>query len=48
VLTWFADYEHMIFGLILMLTMIFMPKGLVPSLSALFRIRLGARGGAPS
>jgi branched-chain amino acid transport system permease protein len=44
-LTWFADYEHMIFGLILMLTMIFMPKGLVPSLTALFRIRLGARGG---
>lgn len=46
VLTWFADYEHMIFGLILMLTMIFMPKGLVPSLTALFRIRLGARGGS--
>lgn len=42
-LTWFAEYEHMIFGLILMLTMIFMPKGLIPSLSALFRIRLGAR-----
>ncbi|MBE0529245.1 MAG: branched-chain amino acid ABC transporter permease [Rhodospirillales bacterium] len=46
VLTWFADYEHMIFGLILMLTMIFMPKGLVPSLTVLFRIRLGARGGS--
>ncbi len=46
VLTWFADYEHMIFGLILMLTMIFMPKGLVPSLTALFRIQLGARGGS--
>jgi len=44
-LSWFADYEHMIFGLILMLTMIFMPKGLVPSLTALFRIRLGVRGG---
>ena len=42
-LTWFAEYEHMIFGLILMLTMIFMPKGLIPSLSARFRIRLGAR-----
>lgn len=45
-LSWFADYEHMIFGLILMLTMIFMPKGLVPSLTALCRIRLGARGGS--
>ena len=31
-LTQFEEYEHMIFGLILMLVMIFMPKGLVPSL----------------
>ena len=42
-LTWFAEYEHMIFGLILMLTMIFMPKGLVPTLTAISRIRAGAR-----
>ena len=37
-LTVFAGKEHMIFGLILMLTMIFMPKGMVPTLSALLRI----------
>jgi ABC-type branched-subunit amino acid transport system permease subunit len=30
-----------IFGLILMLTLIFMPKGLVPTLSALFKDRRG-------
>ncbi|WP_114416917.1 branched-chain amino acid ABC transporter permease [Marinospirillum perlucidum] len=29
----FHDYEMMMFGLILMLTMIFMPKGLLPTLS---------------
>jgi len=28
----FEDYEMMVFGLILMLTMIFMPRGLVPSI----------------
>jgi len=33
----FEDYEMMIFGLVLMLTMIFMPKGLVPTLEALWR-----------
>lgn len=32
-LTVLHDYEHMAFGLILMLTMIFMPQGLLPSLS---------------
>lgn len=42
-LTWFSEYEHMIFGLILMLTMIFMPKGLVPTLSARLRIKGRAR-----
>ena len=31
-LTVFHDYEHMVLGLIMMLTMIFMPKGLLPSL----------------
>ena len=31
-LTVFHDYEHVMFGLIMMLTMIFMPKGLLPSL----------------
>ncbi len=40
-LTWFADYEHMIYGLILMLTMIFMPMGLIPSLSGALRLRRG-------
>ncbi|HLI12506.1 MAG TPA: branched-chain amino acid ABC transporter permease [Alphaproteobacteria bacterium] len=38
-LTIFHDYEQMVLGLILMLTMIFMPKGLVPSLAALLRRR---------
>lgn len=33
-LTVFHDYEHVVFGLILILTMIFMPKGVVPSLRA--------------
>ena len=35
-------YEMMLFGLILMLTMIFLPKGLVPSLED--RLRRGVRG----
>lgn len=38
-LTALHDYESIAFGLILMLTMIFMPKGLVPSLAELFRRR---------
>ncbi len=33
----FEDYEMMVFGLILMGTMIFMPRGLVPSLQSLWR-----------
>jgi branched-chain amino acid transport system permease protein len=36
-LTFLEDYEHMIFGLIMMLVMIFLPKGIVPSVAALFR-----------
>ena len=39
VLTVLQDYEHMILGLIMMLVMIFMPSGLVPSLSWLLRGR---------
>lgn len=35
VLTVFQDYENVVFGAILILTMIFLPKGVVPSLSAL-------------
>ena len=31
-LTAFHEYEHVVFGLVLMLTMIFMPKGLLPTL----------------
>lgn len=31
-LTVFHDYEHVMFGLVMMLTMIFMPRGLLPSL----------------
>ena len=36
-LTIFHDYEQVTLGLILMLTMVFMPKGLVPSLAALLK-----------
>jgi len=36
-LTFLHDYEHLVFGLILMLTMIFVPKGLVPSIAGLFK-----------
>jgi len=43
VLTAVQEYEHMAFGLVLMLTMIFMPKGLVPTLVE----RLRARSGEP-
>lgn len=38
-LTWFEDYEMLIFGAILMVVMIFMPKGLVPSIQAWIRSR---------
>nr|WP_299441128.1 branched-chain amino acid ABC transporter permease [uncultured Rhodospira sp.] len=38
----FASYEHMILGLIMMAVMIFMPRGLVPTLTGLAR-RRGAR-----
>lgn len=38
----FEDYEAMILGLIMMGTMIFMPKGLLPSLLKLLRRRLKA------
>ncbi|TAL65418.1 MAG: branched-chain amino acid ABC transporter permease [Burkholderiaceae bacterium] len=36
----FHDYEAIFFGLILMLTMIFLPKGLVPSLAEFFKARV--------
>jgi branched-chain amino acid transport system permease protein len=45
-LTVFKDYEMVVFGAIMMGTMIFMPKGLVPSLGRLAEIAVGAlRGG---
>jgi branched-chain amino acid transport system permease protein len=34
-LTVFKEYEMVVFGGVMMLTMIFMPKGLVPTLAAL-------------
>jgi len=40
----FADYEYVILGFIMMAVMIFMPKGLVPTLTAL--VRRGARRAA--
>ncbi len=39
-LTVFYDYEHVMLGLVMMLTMIFLPKGLVPTIAA--RLRGGA------
>lgn len=46
VLTALEDYEHMIFGLIMMLVMILLPKGIVPSLGALLRrVSSKAEGG---
>ena len=38
-LTALKDYEVIVFGLILMATMIFMPQGLLPSLAALLARR---------
>ncbi|MFV8833989.1 branched-chain amino acid ABC transporter permease [Aquisalimonas sp.] len=37
----FAEYEWLMYGLVLMLVMIFMPKGLVPTLHGLIRRVLG-------
>ena len=39
VLTALQDFEHIVLGLIMMLVMIFMPEGLVPSLARLVRRR---------
>lgn len=39
VLTVFADYEQLILGLVMMLVMIFLPEGLVPSILRKFRGR---------
>ncbi|MFI5021871.1 MAG: branched-chain amino acid ABC transporter permease [Alphaproteobacteria bacterium] len=39
-LTVFHDYEQVVLGLILMLTMVFMPKGLVPNLAVRLKRRL--------
>ena len=38
-LTVLKDYEMMVFGGLMMLTMIFFPRGVVPTLSLLFRRR---------
>ena len=45
ILTGLENYEHAAFGLILMLTVIFMPKGLIPSLSEMVRGRFSAPQG---
>jgi branched-chain amino acid transport system permease protein len=39
VLTVFQEYEHLLLGLVIMLTMIFLRQGLVPGLLALARRR---------
>ncbi|MDR9466888.1 branched-chain amino acid ABC transporter permease [Marinospirillum sp.] len=41
----FHEYEMMMFGLILMLTMIFMPKGLLPTTQRFIRSRLSKKKG---
>ncbi|MDP6572327.1 MAG: branched-chain amino acid ABC transporter permease [Rhodospirillales bacterium] len=46
-LTGLEDYEHIAFGLILMLTVIFMPRGLVPSFFTIARNRLASAGAPP-
>ncbi len=46
-LTGFEDYEMMVFGLILMLTMIFLPQGLVPTLARVFKRRDQGAGAIP-
>lgn len=38
----FEDYEMMVFGAVMIGTMIFLPRGVVPSLARLFRPRRGA------
>lgn len=38
-LTILKDYETLVFGLVLMGTMIFLPRGIVPTLAALWRMR---------
>ena len=38
-LTVFKEYEMVVFGAVMMLTMIFMPNGLVPTLAARFTSR---------
>jgi branched-chain amino acid transport system permease protein len=39
VLTLFREYEMVVFGALLMATMIFLPRGIVPTLGARFRLR---------
>jgi branched-chain amino acid transport system permease protein len=38
-LTVFKDYEMMVFGSVMMGTMIFLPRGVVPSLARLLAVR---------
>jgi branched-chain amino acid transport system permease protein len=45
-LTLFKDYEMMVFGAVMMSTMIFLPRGVVPSLARLFRPRRQTASGA--
>jgi branched-chain amino acid transport system permease protein len=46
-LTLFKEYEMVVFGAVMMLTMIFMPRGLVPTLAALFGRREGPGKASP-
>ncbi|HZB37713.1 MAG TPA: branched-chain amino acid ABC transporter permease, partial [Beijerinckiaceae bacterium] len=42
-LTVFREYEHLVLGLLIMLFMIFLREGIVPSLRAIFAARLRTR-----
>lgn len=48
VLAEFQELEMVMFGLILMLTMIFMPKGLLPTINAMMEKRYGSKAGGSS
>ena len=39
ILTVFAEYEQLVMGLVMILVMIFLPKGLLPSIAAKLRGR---------
>jgi branched-chain amino acid transport system permease protein len=47
-LTVFKDYEMVVLGAVLMGVMIFMPRGLVPTIASFFSARAPQRAAAPT